>query len=527
MIRRGGGACFGVLAAACWCAALPPAALGQGEPALNGRANLGDDLSQVAVRDVNADGRRDLVGRRTGTMIVRLNTTPAGATAPSFAAPVDVGGPAASFVLVDVNADGRLDLATAGGTGVTVRLNTTAAGSATPSFGTPAAFNTGSVSGIDAPDMNGDGRPDLVTGDREDAFVLLNATAAGAATPAFTGPTGFVVSDNNGSMVTPDLNGDGRPDIAVSNLTGGGGFGSVGVRINTTPANSSTPSFGPAFDAATMDRPADLAADDLNADTKVDLTVTPLFSGLALVNRTTAGSSSLDLEKVSLDAGGSTVFTWTGDVDGDDRPDVLFSNSPQGVDEVPEESFLSILLNTTSTPGAVPTFRAPLKLHEDGTPTTLSIGDLTGDGLPDLALDGKRGLSVLWWTTENQQPPPPPTTAPTLQKRGSVAVVLRGGRLRLDTGLTAGCAGTGPECVGYVQIRDRFPRSGWVSRAHRAGRYPFRVPPGASSDLIVRLDRHRARALRRGGRVQVSIGVKVVRGNKVAFRRRAAGVSLR
>ena len=60
--------------------------------------------------------------------------------------------------------------------------NTTEAGASTPSFTGPTPFDAGAVPRwVAASDLNGDGRPDLVTPDFDNAVsVLVNGRRAGA-----------------------------------------------------------------------------------------------------------------------------------------------------------------------------------------------------------------------------------------------------------------------------------------------------------------------------------------------------------
>ncbi len=155
----------------------------------------------VAVADFNGDGRPDLavVNSADNTASVLLNKAPAGATAPSFAAQVTfaVGANPLSVAAGDFNGDGRPDLVTANFNVATVSvlLDTTAAGATAPSFAAQATFAVGTNPFfVAAADFNGDGRPDLVTANEgvNTASVLLNASTPFAVTGA------VLVADQHG-----------------------------------------------------------------------------------------------------------------------------------------------------------------------------------------------------------------------------------------------------------------------------------------------------------------------------------------
>src|SRR5205085_530510 len=127
---------------------------------------------------------------------------------------------------------------------VSVLLNTTAPGATTASFAASQTFAVGNAAeGGTLADINGDGRPDLITTNHTDntISVLLNQTAAGATTPSFGGQQTFAT----GRILTrfgtaADFNGDGRPDVALANSTNPG---TLSVLFNTTPIIAASASF--------------------------------------------------------------------------------------------------------------------------------------------------------------------------------------------------------------------------------------------------------------------------------------------
>jgi hypothetical protein len=355
----------------------------------------------VAVADFNGDGKPDLAiaNSNARSVSILLNTTAPGATTPSFAPGqgFTTGASPESVVVGDFNLDGKPDLAVVeqGSNTVSVLLNTTAPGSATASFAPRQAFPTG-VGPVSAAvgDFNGDGEPDLAVVNQfsDSVSILLNTTAPGSAVPSFAASQEFDTGSLPNAVAVGDFNGDSRPDLAVANV----GSDSVSVLVNTTLPGSATPSFSPSQDFGTGSAPDGVAVGDLNGDGLPDLAVANFFSNSVsvLLNTTVPGSPAPTFAaEQEFTTGAFPESVALGDLNGDGVLDLAVVNS--------NSNSVSVLLNTTGTGAASPSFAARQDFATGTAPASVAIADYNGDGQPDLAVANFRSstVSVLLNTT--------------------------------------------------------------------------------------------------------------------------------
>jgi hypothetical protein len=321
------------------------------------------------------------------TVSVLLNIAPIGSATASFAASQTFAagtapGPA---VAADFNGDGRPDLAVAdfgsgAGTAVAVLLNTTAAGANTFSFAAAQTFALGaSPQGLATADLNGDGRPDLAAVNHNDktVSVLLNTTPAGSGTPAFAAQQTFATGDGPDTVAAADLNGDGRPDLVVGN----GNANTVSVLLNTAASGAASPSFAAQKTFAVVSNPTAVAAADLNGDGRPDLAVANFFTSQlsVLVNTTAAGAGTPAFAaQQTFAVNGDGVAVAAGDLDGDGRPDLAVTGL--------SSDSAGVLVNTTAAGAAAVSFAAQQTFATGGGPSSVAVADYNGDGRPDLAV---------------------------------------------------------------------------------------------------------------------------------------------
>jgi len=233
-------------------------------------------VSQLAIADLNADGRADIVAADYAVNIFLQDP----ATAGHFLAPIADSAGGANWVAVgDLNHDGMPDLVVTDASGVHLQLHTAPATGATfgtattvftqtPNFAflgqnlvaiadvdgdgyndllitdpgpygptpptvnylrqdpanpghflAPVSFSIAQgqlAQSIAVVDLNADGHPDIVVGDRYGVSVLLqSATTAGS----FAAATTYSVPLGAYQLEVADVNDDGGPDIVVTNST--------------------------------------------------------------------------------------------------------------------------------------------------------------------------------------------------------------------------------------------------------------------------------------------------------------------
>ncbi len=233
-------------------------------------------------------------------------------------------------------------------------------------------------------DFDGDGKMDVATANNNSTNISVFLNTSSPGTISFTKSL-LTPGVNTLHASSSDLNGDGKPEILVTELNGS--------RIFIFKNNSTTGSilFG-APQTLTMpgSKVSQVVVRDMDFNGKSDLVVTDQAASRVFVvtNQSTLATIQF-AAPLGIPLGGTSVTDGlaVGDLDGDALPEI-------GVSEFLSPTGKIFILKNLSTPGAM-SFSAPNVISTATTIAGLHFGDLDGDGKPEMAASALLASSVL------------------------------------------------------------------------------------------------------------------------------------
>ncbi|TAF98378.1 MAG: hypothetical protein EAZ47_00450, partial [Bacteroidetes bacterium] len=402
----------------------------------------------VAIGDLDGDGKPDLVvaNYTSNSVSVFRNTSTNGSVgANSFATKVDfaTGNDPYSVAIGDLDGDGKPDLVVTnqGSASVSVFRNTSTSGSiGSGSFAAKVDFAAGTNPfSLAIGDLDGDGKPDLAVANRlsNSVSVLRNTCASGnMSAGSFAARVNFTSGNGPISLAIGDLDGDGKPELVVANSSSS----SVSVFRNTSTSGSiGAGSFAAKVDFAAGTNPISIAIGDLDWDGKADLAVANQISSSVSVFRNTSTSGSIGAgsfaAKVDLATGDGPRSVAIGDLDGDSKPDLAVANLVS--------LSVSVFRNTGINGNIITSsFAAKVDFATGDVPISVGIGDLDGDAKPELIVAASTGSNISvfrntdipTWTGNSWTPTDPTSTSDAVIAHNNTPASFSSRGLIIDTG---------------------------------------------------------------------------------------------
>jgi hypothetical protein len=245
---------------------------------------------------------------------------------------------ATSVAVADVNGDGKPDLLVATGSAVGVLL-----GNGDGTFQTVTKYSSGGLTALSVAvaDVNGDAKPDLVVANwctdsscTASSVGVLLGNGDGTFQTAVTYDSGGIFAN---SVVIGDVNGDGKLDLAVVNgSTTGADAGNVGVLLGNGDGTFQPVAIYPR-DPRGGYGAGSVALMDVNGDGKPDVVVSNCSTSaigcahsdgdVAVLLGKGDGTFQPPTIATTYGSGGTTPFgVAVGDVNGDSRPDIVAAN---------------------------------------------------------------------------------------------------------------------------------------------------------------------------------------------------------
>lgn len=332
--------------------------------------------------DLNDDGKPELITANSlgNSVSVFKNLSSTGYI--SFATKLDL--PAdfspRQMATGDLDGDGRPDLVgvnynSGAVSTVSIIRNTSTGGSLSFDPKIDIATGSGSV-GVGIADINGDGKPDIVVSSGNSGFFsILQNTTVGSAI-AFAPKQDFSGLFYPDELALADIDNDGKTDIVTSN------FGSGNVSVFRNTSTGGILSLASRVDFSVGSAPGKVSATDIDMDGRLDLVVKLNGSIAILKNYSLPGTISMGgLTNYALPIRNLNI----GDLNGDGKPDICAGQTATGK--------ISLLQNTGTIGGSI-SFGANVDFTVGNYDTYATIGDLDGDGKPELAAVNSTGNAV-------------------------------------------------------------------------------------------------------------------------------------
>lgn len=246
-------------------------------------------------------------------------------------------------------------------------------------------FNSGrnSVS-VEVADFDGDGKSDLAavnTGSVQFSLSIFRNNGTVGAIDFATKTDIFTSANTPFGIAVADIDVDGKPDIALTHYTG----------YVSTFRNTSSPGTISFVEDAGFTPPGSevysIAMNDIDGDGKPDLAISFANTNIIAVYRNRSAPGAFGFAPAvtfATASGGQNRALNLGDIDGDAKPDLVTVN---------QQTHTASVFQNASTPGSI-NFINRIDVATGLLPRSVVIGDMDGDGKPDLAIPNSSSNTI-------------------------------------------------------------------------------------------------------------------------------------
>nr|WP_294943863.1 FG-GAP-like repeat-containing protein [uncultured Mucilaginibacter sp.] len=238
-------------------------------------------------------------------------------------------------------------------------------------------------------DMDGDGRQDIVVLLNNELVIFKN-NASGALTTASFQPVVINTPARN-FLAVADMDSDGKPDIITVTMNPDITFNITILKNTATAGTLGSASFVAAssFKAEAFSG-TDLLIKDLNGDNKPEIlfaggayNYTPVYQNLT----DGTGLNNTSFRETRLSVGKTTGGVAVADIDGDNKPDILYAGT--------DENVMYVFKNATDGGNfTTASFVLKDKIYCGVNPIGIQTADFDGDGKIDVALLNRQEKSL-------------------------------------------------------------------------------------------------------------------------------------